>query len=102
MAFAISWDGAGERLYETGVDRGVVFPYASTAQHDTNYFDGVAWNGLTTVTQSPSGAEANDIYADNMKYLSLRSAEQFGATIEAYTYPPEFAECDGSAMQGVQ
>ena len=97
MAFAISWDGAGERLYETGVDRGVVFPYASTAQHDTNYFDGVAWNGLTTVTQSPSGAEANDIYADNMKYLSLRSAEQFGATIEAYTYPPEFAECDGSA-----
>lgn len=97
MAFAISWDGAGERLYETGVDRGVVFPYNSTAQHDTNYFDGVAWNGLTTVTQSPSGAEANDIYADNMKYLSLRSAEQFGATIEAYTYPPEFAECDGSA-----
>lgn len=97
MAFAISWDGAGDRLYETGVDRGVLFPYNSTVEHDTNYYNGVAWNGLTTVTQSPSGAEANDIYADNMKYLSLRSAEQFGGTIEAYTYPDEFAECDGSA-----
>ena len=96
--YAISWDGAGDRLFETGVDRGVLFPYSSTAAHNTNYYDGVAWNGLTTVTQSPSGAEANDIYADNMKYLSLRSAEQFGGTIEAYTYPDEFAPCDGSAQ----
>ena len=97
MAYAINWDAAGERFYETGVDRGVLFPYNETAQNDTNYYDAIAWNGLTTVTQTPSGAEANDIYADNMKYLSLRSAEQFGGTIEAYTYPDEFAVCDGSA-----
>lgn len=97
MAFALNWDAAGTREFETGVDRGVLFPYNSEKQDDTNYYNGVAWNGLTTVTQTPSGAEANDIYADNMKYLSLRSAEQFGGTIEAYTYPDEFAECDGSA-----
>lgn len=96
--FAITWDAAGERFYETGVDRGVLYPYNSTKQNDTNYYDGVAWNGLTAVTQSPSGAESNPIYADNMKYLDLRSAEDFGATIEAYTYPDEFAECDGSAQ----
>ena len=96
--YAIKWDEAGTRLYETGVDHGVLFPYHDTKSNDTNYYDGVAWNGLTTVTQSPSGAEANDIYADNMKYLSLRSAEQFGGTIEAYTYPDEFAECDGSVQ----
>ena len=97
MAFALNWDASGERLYETGVDHGVLYQYNSTKSHDTNYYNGVAWNGLTQVTQSPSGAEANDIYADNIKYLSLRSAEQFGATVEAYTYPEEFAECDGSA-----
>ena len=91
MAYLLDseWDAAGKKFYETGVDHGVLFPYHSTASNNTNYYDGVAWNGLTTVTQSPSGAEANDIYADNIKYLSLRSAEQFGGTIEAYTYPGE-------------
>lgn len=98
VKYAIDWDDSGKRFYETGVDRGVFYSYVETKQNDTNYVDGVAWNGLTQVTQSPSGAEANDIYADNIKYLSLRSAEQFGATIEAYTYPDEFAECDGSAI----
>lgn len=97
MAFALSWDNSGERLYETGVDHGVLYPYNSEVQENTNYYGGVAWNGLSTVTQSPSGAESNPIYADNMKYLDLRSAEEFGATIEAYTYPDEFAVCDGSA-----
>lgn len=86
------WDNSGERYYETGVDRGVLYPMASGA-----YTAGVAWNGLTAVTESPSGAEPTAIYADNIKYLSLMSAEEFGATIEAYTYPDEFAECDGSA-----
>lgn len=87
------WDKTGERLYETGVDRGVLYP----AQVGGTYSNGVAWNGLTAVTESPSGAEASPIYADNIKYLNLVSAEEFGATIEAYTYPDEFAECDGSA-----
>ncbi len=87
------WDKTGERLYETGVDRGVVYP----VQTGGTYTKGVAWNGLTAVTESPSGAEASPIYADNIKYLNLMSAEEFGATIEAYTYPDEFAECDGSA-----
>lgn len=87
------WDKTGERLYETGVDRGVLYP----VQTGGVYNKGVAWNGLTAVTESPSGAEASPIYADNIKYLNLMSAEEFGATIEAYTYPPEFEECDGSA-----
>lgn len=95
--FKLSWDDTGERLYETGLDHGVLYPYNKTAQNNTNYYNGVEWNGLTAVTQSPSGAESNPIYADNMKYLDLRSAEEFGCTIEAYTYPDEFAECDGSA-----
>lgn len=90
----LTWDDTGKRLYETGVDRGVLYTLGAS----TNTYDsGVAWNGLTGVTESPSGAEATDLYADNIKYLSLRSAETFGATIEAYTYPDEFAECDGSA-----
>lgn len=89
----ITWDDTGKRLYETGVDHGVLYPI----QSDGNYSKGVAWNGLTGVTESPSGAEATPIYADNIKYLNLQSAEEFGATIEAYTYPDEFAECDGSA-----
>lgn len=89
----LTWDKTGERLYETGVDRGVLYPL----QTGGLYNKGVAWNGLTAVTESPSGAEATAIYADNIKYLSLMSAEEFGATIEAYTYPDEFAECDGSA-----
>lgn len=87
------WDKTGERFYETGVDRGVLYPI----QEGGAYSTGVAWNGLVTVTESPSGAESNPIYADNIKYLNLISAEEFGTTIEAYTYPDEFAECDGSA-----
>lgn len=90
---ALTWDQVGERLYETGVDHGVLYI------PDTNgeYSDGYAWNGLTTVTESPSGAEASPQYADNIKYLNLISAEEFGATIEAFTYPDEFAQCDGTA-----
>lgn len=87
------WDQTNERLYETGVKMGVVYPQATSG----TYPMGVAWNGLTTVTESPSGAEATALYADDIKYLNLMSAEEFAATIEAYTYPDEFAECDGSA-----
>ena len=89
----LTWDKTGERLYETGVDRGVLYPI----QTGNEYSKGVAWNGLTAVTESPSGAEATAMWADNMKYLNMMSAEEFGATIEAYMYPEEFAECDGSA-----
>ncbi len=89
----IVWDETGKKFYETGIDRGVLFPIAANG----TYPAGVAWNGLVSVTESPSGAEANAIYADNIKYLSLQSAEEFGGTIEAYTYPDEFAVCDGSA-----
>ena len=88
----IVWDKTGERFYETGVKNGVL--YIPT---DGVYNKGVAWNGLTAVTESPSGAEATPLYADDIKYLNLMSNEEFGATIEAYTYPDEFAECDGSA-----
>lgn len=87
------WDQTGERLYETGVKQGVLYVQST----DGTYPKGVAWNGLTAVTESPSGAEATPLYADDIKYLNLMSAEEFGATIEAYTYPDEFAECDGSA-----
>lgn len=87
------WDKTGERLYETGVKQGVLYLTDTTGA----YTKGVAWNGLTAVTESPSGAEATALYADDIKYLSLMSTEEFGATIEAYTYPDEFAECDGSA-----
>lgn len=92
------WDQTGERLYETGTRNAVLYPMENGA-----YTKGVAWNGITAFTESPSGAEANDIYADDIKYLSIRSAEEYGATIEAYTYPDEFAICDGSAevAQGV-
>ena len=88
----ITWDNAGERYYETGVKMGVLYPI----QTGGVYNKGVAWNGLTAVTESPSGAEATALYADDIKYLNLMSNEEFGATIEAYTYPDEFAECDGS------
>lgn len=88
----IVWDNAGDRLYETGVKNGVLYLPTSGV-----YSTGVAWNGLISVTESPSGAEATALYADDIKYLSLYSTEEFGATIEAYTYPEEFAECDGSA-----
>lgn len=91
---ALTWDKTGERLYETGVDHGVLYLRNATGEYDS----GFAWNGLTAVTESPSGAEATPIYADNIKYLSLTSAEEFGATIEAFTYPEEFAECDGTAI----
>ena len=89
----IVWDKTGERFYETGVKNGVLY----TVDGEGNQSKGVAWNGLTAVTESPSGAEATALYADDIKYLNLISNEEFGATIEAYTYPDEFAECDGSA-----
>lgn len=89
----IVWDKTGERLYETGVKQGVLYPQDSSG----TYPKGVAWNGLISVTESPSGAEATGLYADDTKYLNLISNEEFGATIEAYTYPEEFALCDGSA-----
>lgn len=87
------WDQTGERFYETGVKQGVLYPQEA----EGTYPKGVAWNGLTAVTESPSGAESTALYADDIKYLNLMSAEEFGATIEAYTYPEEFAACDGSA-----
>ena len=93
---ALVWDSAGARLYETGVDKGVLY-IPSNGVYDAGY----AWNGLTTVTESPSGAEANAVYADNIKYLSLISTEELGGTIEAYTYPEEFAQCDGTSIQNV-
>jgi hypothetical protein len=90
---ALAWDQTGERLFETGVDRGVLY----IPDESGDYVEGFAWNGLTTVTESPSGAEANPQYADNIKYLTLMSTEEFGATIEAFTYPDEFGQCDGTA-----
>lgn len=87
------WDKTGERLYETGVKQGVLYLQGEGG----TYSKGVVWNGLTAVTESPSGAEATALYADDIKYLNIMSAEEFGATVEAYTYPDEFAECDGSA-----
>lgn len=88
----LTWDDTGKRLYETGVKNGVLYPVGDNGAYGT----GVAWNGLTAVTESPSGAEPTALYADDIKYLELMSEEEFGATIEAYTYPDEFAECDGS------
>ena len=88
---ALVWDQVGERFYETGVDHGVLYKPDATGV----YTSGVAWNGLTSVSETPSGAEANAQYADNIKYLNLISAEEFGATLEAFTYPEEFAEYDG-------
>lgn len=89
----LAWDQTGKRLYETGVKMGVLYPIGTNG----TYPKGVAWSGLTAVTESPSGAEATPLYADDIKYLNLLSAEDFGATVEAYTFPDEFAECDGSA-----
>lgn len=93
MAQLIKWDEVGKKFYETGIDRGVLYPQSANGTYPV----GVAWNGLISVTQSPSGAESNPQYADNIKYLNLLSVEEFGGTIEAFTYPDEFAECDGSA-----
>ena len=90
----LTWDNVGERLFETGVDHGVLYIPDGVG----NYNEAHPWNGLTTVTESPSGAESNPQYADNIKYLNLISAEEFGATIEAFTYPDAFAECDGTAV----
>lgn len=87
------WDQTGERIYETGVDQAVLF----VQKVDGTYNNGVAWNGISSVSESPSGAESNAVYADNMKYLDLISKEDFGATVEAYTYPDEWEICDGSA-----
>lgn len=89
----LEWDAIGERFFETGVDQCVLYPIANNA-----YPMGYAWNGITGVSESPSGADANPIYADNIKYLNLRAAEEFGATVTAYTYPDEFEECDGSVV----
>ena len=96
----LEWDKTGERLYETGVSHGVLYPLDAQGA----YSSGVVWNGLTSVSESPEGAEPTDIWADDIKYLQLMSAESYKATIEAYTYPDEFAECDGSAelTDGVQ
>jgi hypothetical protein len=89
----LTWDGTGKRLFETGVDHGVLY----TVNVGNGLYDnGYAWNGLTQVTETPAGAEPNDQFADNIKYMSIRSAETFGGTIEALTYPDEFGACDGS------
>jgi hypothetical protein len=90
---SLTWDNVGERVYETGVDHGVLYIPSDLGVYDKGY----AWNGLTSVTESPSGAEASPQFADNIKYLNLVSAEQFGGTIEAFTYPEEFGQCDGTA-----
>ena len=95
---ALTWDKVGERFYETGVSNGVLWVWDPIANSGAGAFkDGVAWNGLTNVSEKPSGAEPTPLYADNIKYLNLISNEEFACTIEAYTYPDEFAECDGSA-----
>lgn len=93
----LSWDGQGEKKYESGVSKGVL--YKKNGENPAKWV-GVAWNGLTSITESPDGAEKTDLYADNIKYASMRSAETFGGTIEAYTYPVEFESCDGSASLG--
>ena len=99
-SFALSWDAPQDRLYETGIDRVVLYKQNSSGE----YPKGVAWNGVTGITESPSGADESALYADNIKYLSLRSAEEIGGTIEAYTYPDEWKECDGrrSLVTGIE
>lgn len=99
----LEWDKTGEHYYETGVDHGVLYvkkDAKTMTSGESEYEAGVAWNGLSNVTESPSGAEESAVYADNIKYLSLRSAENFEGTIEAYTYPDEFGVCDGSVELG--
>ena len=92
----VVWDSVGEKTYETGIEKGVLYPLGA----EKNYENGVAWNGLISISESPSGAEPNPQYADNIKYLDIRSAEEFAATIEAFTYPKEFEACDGTASLG--
>ncbi len=97
LGFALEWDKTGERLYETGVDRVVLYPIKDTIVDQTDPYDaGVAWNGVTGISQSASGGEPSPLWADNIKYLNLISAEEASLSIEAYTYPEEFEECDGS------
>lgn len=91
---ALKWDEVGEHIFETGIDHGVLYPMSDSGTYPL----GVAWNGLTGVTETPEGAEANDKYADNIKYLSIRSAETFKATVKAFTYPDEWAQCNGEAV----
>lgn len=93
----IQWDQIGERLYEMGVSQGVLYLQKNKDDNDKPYNAGVAWNGLISITENPEGAEATDLWADDIKYATMRSTETFGATVEAYTYPDEFAVCDGSA-----
>lgn len=92
----VVWDSVGEKTYETGIEKGVLYPLGANKDYD----GGVAWNGLISISESPSGAEPNPQYADNIKYLDIRSAEEFAATIEAFTYPKEFEACDGTASLG--
>lgn len=94
--YPLTWDQTGEKKYENGISKGVLYKKDATS----GKWIGVPWNGLTAVTESPEGAEKTDLYADNIKYASMRSAETFGGTIEAYTYPAEFETCDGSASYG--
>lgn len=103
--FTLNWDAEGERFYETGVDRGVLYVYdpSPTSGADPTpkgYSNGVAWNGLSSVSENPSGGEATPVWADNIKYLNLYSAEEYGATVECYTYPDEFKACNGEATLG--
>lgn len=100
MAFTLTWDEVGSHWYEAGVSHGVLYPMTKDSNNKPVYGTGVVWNGLTSVSESPDGADANDLWADNIKYASLRAAETFGGTIEAYTYPDEWAECDGSKVLG--
>lgn len=93
----LEWDRTGEHLYETGVKNGVLYVMSTAQGTEGTYPEGVVWNGLTSISESPTGAEATALYADDTKYLNLIAAEEFEATVEAYTYPDEFAECDGSA-----
>lgn len=101
MANTLVWDAVGSHWYEAGVSHGVLYPMSKDSSGAPVYGSGVAWNGLTSVSESPDGADANDLWADNIKYASIRAAETFGGTIEAYTYPDEWAECDGSKALGV-
>ena len=97
VKFALEWDKSGEKKYENGISQGVLYKKSSG---NSNKWVGVAWNGLTSVTESPEGADKTDLWADNIKYASMRAAETFGGTIEAYTYPPEFESCNGEASLG--
>lgn len=99
MANLLVWDGQGQRNIESGVKNVVLFPYIDSVSGTNHYNNGVAWNGVTGITENPSGADITDLFADDMKYASLRGAENFGCTIEAFTYPDEWNQCDGSAVK---